>query len=161
VSVDRPFRYAQELQNALRFAEQKYRGFRQSYVRQSAVIPYRKLNNKMQILLVTSADTQQWLFPKGNLDQDESYKDAAQREAYEEAGVKGELSDEAIGVYDHEKLGKLYCVEAFAMEVTSELTEWPEDKIRRRKWLERDSAANLVQEEYVRQMIADFYAALE
>ena len=161
VSQERPFKYIRELHNTIWAAEKSYKDFRANYVKQSGVVPYRITNNEMEILLITSTETQQWLFPKGNIEGNETPQEGARRETIEEAGVKGDISEPAIGIYDHEKLGKRYSVEMFAMHVTSELSEWPEDRIRRRKWVEVQKAKSVVQEEYLREIITDFTKLLK
>jgi 8-oxo-dGTP pyrophosphatase MutT (NUDIX family) len=106
--------------------------------------------------MVTSTDTQQWLFPKGTIEEGESAQQAAIREAFEEAGVRGSVSAESLGIYEYEKLDKFYRVEVFLLDVDDELENWPEDKIRRRSWFEAERAATIVQEEYLKQIIVDF-----
>ena len=66
--------------------------------------------------------------------------DAAAREAYEEAGVKGVMSRAPIGRYRYEKLipekRPIPCwVDVFALEVDRELEKWPEAGERERKWM--------------------------
>jgi 8-oxo-dGTP pyrophosphatase MutT (NUDIX family) len=162
VAEGRSSKYAQELQKVLQIVEERYLTFRSTsqfgeiFVKQAAVVPYRRRPSKIEILLITSLDTKRWLFPQGNIEDSETAKEAALREAYVKAGIQGSVSDHVVGVYDSENLGRMYTVQAFVMQVTSEADEWPERKLRRRKWFEPETAASLVQEEYLKQMIVDF-----
>ena len=51
-------------------------------------IVYRIKNNKIEFLLVQSRLNRTWDFPKGHLEKDENNVQAAQREVYEEVGLK-------------------------------------------------------------------------
>ncbi len=51
-------------------------------------IVYRIKNNKIEFLLVQSRLNRTWGFPKGHLEKDENNVQAAQREVYEEEGLK-------------------------------------------------------------------------
>ena len=57
---------------------------------QAGVIAYRILDGKVRVLLVTSRDTGRWIIPKGNIKAGEMPCKAAENEAYEEAGGKGD-----------------------------------------------------------------------
>ena len=48
-----------------------------------------------------------WTFPKGGVDQDATNADAAAREAYEEAGVRGWVEHIPFSSYRHCKPGRL------------------------------------------------------
>ena len=54
---------------------------------------------RSQVLLVTSRDTGRWVIPKGWPMPDRTPEAAAAREAWEEAGVEGEVSDRCIGLF--------------------------------------------------------------
>ena len=54
------------------------------------------------MLLITSRDTGRWVIPKGWPIEGKMCHEAAAREAYEEAGVKGE-ADQRIGFYMYDK----------------------------------------------------------
>jgi predicted NUDIX family NTP pyrophosphohydrolase len=66
---------------------------------QAGVIPYRILDDKIQVLLMTSREMGRWIIPKGNINGEAPSK-AAGREAYEEAGVKGTITSPIpLGIY--------------------------------------------------------------
>ncbi|CAN0843867.1 Nudix hydrolase 16, mitochondrial [Linum grandiflorum] len=82
------------------------------------------------------------LFPKGGWENDETVKEAAAREAVEEAGVRGDILD-LIGDYNFkskthqdESCPEGLCKAAmFALLVKEELESWPEQSTRERSWL--------------------------
>jgi 8-oxo-dGTP pyrophosphatase MutT (NUDIX family) len=84
---------------------------------------------------------------------------AARQEAYEEAGVAGHVRRTAIGTYTYDKRQKdgtlLLCrVLVFAMEVAEKLDDWPERGERRRAWFGALEAAEKVDEEGLKSLIA-------
>jgi 8-oxo-dGTP pyrophosphatase MutT (NUDIX family) len=49
---------------------------------------------------MTSRDTGRWIIPKGNISAGKAPYEAAQAEAFEEAGIKGTISDSTpLGMY--------------------------------------------------------------
>jgi 8-oxo-dGTP pyrophosphatase MutT (NUDIX family) len=67
-----------------------------------AAICYRLKNDEPEFLLVRTRGGR-WTFPKGGVDGDATTAAAAAREAYEEAGVKGEIEDQPFHWYFHSK----------------------------------------------------------
>jgi hypothetical protein len=57
------------------------------------------------------------------------------QEAWEEAGLVGDLDPDPIGTYVQEKSGQVRLVTVFRMRVTQVLDDWPEREMRRRAWL--------------------------
>ena len=62
------------------------------YYRQSAVIPYRLREGRVEILLITSRKGKRWVVPKGILEPELTPAESAAKEAREEAGVSGRIS---------------------------------------------------------------------
>jgi phosphohistidine phosphatase len=71
--------------------------------RQSAVIPYRRGPNGLEVLLVTSRKGKRWVLPKGVVEPDLTPAVSAEKEAMEEAGVRGAVDDEPLGTYEYRK----------------------------------------------------------
>jgi phosphohistidine phosphatase len=71
--------------------------------RQSAVIPYRRGPNGLEVLLVTSRKGKHWVLPKGVVEPDLTPAVSAEKEAMEEAGVRGAVDDEPLGTYEYRK----------------------------------------------------------
>lgn len=104
---------------------------------QFGVIPYRIVDGQVVFLMITSRRSANWVFPKGSPIKGLSSTETAAQEAFEEAGVRGEIGDEAIGYYLHPRnkdAAVLDRVKLFPMHVTEQLDEWPEEAERFRHW---------------------------
>ena len=84
-----------------------------------AAVCYRLRRGRMELLLVRTR-AGRWTFPKGNVGNDPTYADAAIREAYEEAGVRGDIAPAPFVVYRHAKTtgGREVLVAAFLCAVS-------------------------------------------
>jgi 8-oxo-dGTP pyrophosphatase MutT (NUDIX family) len=87
-----------------------------------------------------------------------SLSEAAAQEAYEEAGVRGQIDAEPIGAFDHTKqhllTGNLKVrILVHPMIVEQELPKWPEYGQRRRKWFSLKEAGKLVHSDELRSLI--------
>jgi 8-oxo-dGTP pyrophosphatase MutT (NUDIX family) len=85
----------------------------------------------------------------------------ASREAYEEAGVEGYVAMTPIGEYAYDKRkpsGRLQAVrvEVYALQVTVEHADWPEQFQRDKLWTSPQEAATLVHEPGLRDLLTDF-----
>lgn len=128
------------------------------YYTQSAVIPYRKTEGGLEILIVSSGGKKHWVVPKGIHEPGLSAAASAAKEAEEEAGVTGRVSDELVGEYIYEKWGAMCTVAVYAMEVTAvdgNDAAWP-DENRNRCWVAADQAAALMKEPALGEIIAGF-----
>lgn len=121
--------------------------------RQCAALPVRhEIAGGIGVLLVTSRDTGRWVIPKGWNAPKLSPAQAAAREAYEEAGVVGQIvGDLPIGSYRYlkrltPKLAVPCEVEVFLLEVETQLDDWPEKRQRHARWFTPDEAATRVDE---------------
>jgi phosphohistidine phosphatase len=121
---------------------------------QSAVLPYRLLDGKLQIMLIASRKATRWVIPKGVKEPELSLRDSAEKEALEEAGIRGQLDDEAIGDYDYKKWGGVCTVTVFPMAVSESVPEeeW-EESHRERQWLEPKKAKRLIAEPALRKLV--------
>src|SRR5262245_49948068 len=71
---------------------------------QYGVLPYvLRDDGRVEVLLVTSRNTQRWVVPKGWPIKGMKPHTAAAQEAYEEAGVVGRPSPSVIGAYQYLK----------------------------------------------------------
>lgn len=118
---------------------------------QVAAIPMRQgPSGAAEVLLVTSRGSQRWLVPKGWPWRKCRDHDAAAGEAWEEAGVRGNIEPKSIGSYSYEKRwnGGVRRLEVlvYLLQVTEEVLEWPEAAERRRAWFDPAEAAELVAE---------------
>ena len=71
---------------------------------QSGVVPYRKKNGELQILLITSIKRKKWILPKGYIEFNLSPFESAKKEAYEEAGVLGANETVELGSFVMEQI---------------------------------------------------------
>jgi 8-oxo-dGTP pyrophosphatase MutT (NUDIX family) len=126
---------------------------------QCAALPYRRLANAaIEVMLITSRDTGRWVIPKGWQDGELAPQDSAEREAREEGGLVGRISDHPIGHYRYRKKlsdgSSVACsVEVFPLEVKRQLKSWPERKERHTRWFVQREAAAAVQEPELAAMI--------
>lgn len=123
------------------------------FYKQSAVIPYRVTDGRLEVLLITSRSGRRWIVPKGVIDPGRTAGESATNEAFEEAGVLGQISDAPIGDYEYEKWGGTCRVQLFLLRVETVLDDWPERDARRRQWMEATEAAELVREEELKRLI--------
>ncbi|KXN68775.1 hypothetical protein CONCODRAFT_8881 [Conidiobolus coronatus NRRL 28638] len=122
------------------------------------VIPFNP--ETKQILIVSSRKhPDEWVIPKGGWEDNESPEEGAAREAWEEAGIRGEVG-EKIGEWPHEKLNKhgvpKHHFTFFTMKVTEVLDKWPEDGFRTRKWVSFEEASELVRWSFMKKAITQF-----
>ena len=108
---------------------------------QAAVIPYRIRKERLEVALVTTSDGRGWIVPKGSVDAGERPRDAAIREAVEEAGLRGIVPRKPMGRYSHVKGKASMRVDVYLMQVTKVLERWSEDGLRRRRWMRVSAAA--------------------
>ena len=128
---------------------------------QVAALPFRKRGKRIQILLITSREAKRWIIPKGWPMVGLKDFNAAKREAFEEAGIKGRITKSAVGCYDYSKRQGggvvLPCnVVIYPLRVTSLLRTWMERHQRSRAWFEVAEAVNLVQEPGLKDIIRNF-----
>jgi 8-oxo-dGTP pyrophosphatase MutT (NUDIX family) len=119
--------------------------------RQVAALPVRRNSDgSLSVLLVTSRETRRWVIPKGWPWADREDHIAAAEEAREEAGVLGLAVPESIGSFSYRKRRAdglvVVRVQVYVLEVTEELTFWPEAGQRDRLWLGLADAAARVDE---------------
>lgn len=114
------------------------------YFEQSAVIPWRRQHRGIEVLLVTTARRRRWIIPKGVIEPGMGARASARKEALEEAGIDGIVSDERIGEYVYRKWNGMCRVQVFSMQVTDVHEHWDEEHVRRRRWVPLRQAKELV-----------------
>ena len=120
---------------------------------QSGVIPFRILNGKIQVLLITSRRRKKWIFPKGIIEPGMTPQESAASEAIEEAGVIGKVFVEMLGEYEYNKWGGICHVQMFPMEVTKIMDNWMESSFRERKWVSIAEAKRLLNKDKLKLML--------
>lgn len=119
------------------------------------------LEKRLLVLMISSPNRDDLVFPKGGWEDDETITEAACREALEEGGVKGILREEPLGDWEfRSKSSQNSCSVGggcrgfmFALEVTEELDSWPEQDIYDRKWLTIDEAFKFCRYDWMREAL--------
>jgi 8-oxo-dGTP pyrophosphatase MutT (NUDIX family) len=117
-----------------------------------AALCCRGAGDETEVLLITSRGTGRWIIPKGWPISGLDAREAALREAWEEAGVaRGVAAGEALGSYTYDKMldgGLALPVETlvFPVRVEEMAADFPEAHQRRRAWVSPREAANMVKE---------------
>ena len=115
--------------------------------RKSAIIPYRVVDDRLEILLITVSFGNKWVIPKGNVEAPLKPHISATKEAFEEAGVLGRPHPISVGAYtDGSDSGP---IPTFLLEVDVELDEkdWREKHKRGRLWIDADDCSEYVKDE--------------
>ncbi len=130
---------------------------------QFAALCYRKKddNNGVEILLITSRGTGRWVIPKGWPMNGKLAHAVAEREAYEEAGVKGKADVKPLGTYSYMK--GLDCgfeipckVQVHALKVSGFANNYKEKGQREMAWFSCEEAASRVDEAGLKALIREF-----
>ncbi|MFV0409412.1 MAG: NUDIX hydrolase [Paracoccus sp. (in: a-proteobacteria)] len=104
-----------------------------------------------QLLLITSRGTGRWIIPKGWPMTGRSAAEAALREAWEEAGVKGTVHSQPLGRYRYAKrhrraMSTMLDVQVHLVDVEALADDFPEVHQRKRHWFPPQEAAGLIAE---------------
>ena len=137
----------------LKDGQYEYRNRPAYYYNQSAIIPYRLHNGRIEIMIVSSSNNKHWLVPKGIVEPGMSAEESARKEAYEEAGVEGQVED-FLGSYSLKKWGAKCTVAVYLMRVTHTVSDhdWLEPH-RQRRWLPLDQACQQLQSKALKKLL--------
>jgi len=116
---------------------------------QVAAVCYRRRGTELEFLLVNTNGGGKWTFPKGDPAQGMSHSQAAEREAWEEAGVRGHIEPRHFHVYIHSK-GVFwrapgvqeFVIKAFLLEVEQAVR--PEEEMRNPTWYSPEEARKIL-----------------
>src|SRR5215217_2908710 len=127
--------------------------------KQFAALPFRTREDNLEILLITTRKKRRWSVSKGWPITRTAPHETAVIEAYEEAGVRGEISRKQIGRFRKRRQRKKQSVpcevQIFPLEVTHLQNDWPEKRERNRMWVAPRKAAKLVKKSGLRPAIED------
>ncbi len=94
-----------------------------------------------------------WSLPKGKLDRDESFEQAAIREVEEETGMRGRLGRPLGSTSYRDRKGRLKLVRYFL--ITAPEGEFvPNEEVDELRWLTPPEALELLSYEYDRELVA-------
>lgn len=130
---------------------------------QVAAVCYRITDKSIEFLLVRTTGGR-WTFPKGKVKPDEESWFAAQREAFEEAGVSGDIEHQPFTTYLHQKKewktkGIEIKVQAFLLQV--EMTQKTEEKHRKPTWFSAAEAEAALAEDRQFKYASEFKRVLQ
>ncbi len=133
-------------------------------LKQVAALPFRVgSDGRIEVLLITSRDTGRWIIPKGWPMTGRKAHQAAEREAFEEAGLEGQIAASPVGRYQYQKRfdhGRAFpcVVRVYPLRVEAQHARWPEQDQRTLQWFPPEEAARLVHEDELQELLAGFGA---
>lgn len=137
--------------------------FTGSFRQQYAALCFRRINDtdQIEVVVVTTRDSGRWVIPKGWPMKKKKPHEAAAIEAWEEAGVRGEVKKKPVGRYTYLKLlddgNVVPCVvDVFQVEVTEIRQHFKEKGERRIDWVSPDEAARRVREIELKSLLVEF-----
>jgi 8-oxo-dGTP pyrophosphatase MutT (NUDIX family) len=126
---------------------------------QTGALPWRLASDKrIEVLLVTGRRSKRWMIPKGWPMPGKTLAEAAEQEAFEEAGVRGTIDPTPIGTFRHVKtqivFGEIEVdIVVHPLWVDREFPKWPELGQRKRKWFSAKEAAKKVHSSELSELI--------
>jgi len=132
---------------------------------QVAALCYRMTDDGHEILLITSRGRGNWILPKGWPKKKISSAQTALEEAFEEAGIKGQVQEKAIGEYHFTKStpqgATLNCMATvYEVAFIKMVDEFPEKGERKVRWFTPEAAAEAVSSPELAEILRDFKPAL-
>jgi 8-oxo-dGTP pyrophosphatase MutT (NUDIX family) len=116
---------------------------------QVGAVCYRWHDGSIEFLLVNTNGGGKWTFPKGDPMPSLSHSQAAEQEAWEEAGVRGHIEPRHFHLYLHSKGVfwkppgiREYVIKAFLLEVENAVK--PEEDSRNPTWFSADEAKKVL-----------------
>ena len=139
------------------------KGREENKVRQQyAALCYRQKKKKsIEVLLITSRDTGRWVTPKGWPMGDKPPHEVAEQEAFEEAGIKGDICKTSLGNFSYLKRlddgTSVPCiVDLYPLLVRKTKSKFPESEERVRKWTSLEEAVEMVHESELKDLLLGF-----
>lgn len=135
---------------------------------QTAALCTRDAVSGPEFLLIKTLQRGLWVIPKGWPMKNITLAQAAAREAWEEAGVRGDIADTPLGHFTYTKIKKsglpVQCKAfVFHLPVADVSDAYPEAHKRERQWVSADRASELVRNAelaLIVQRFADKHAAV-
>jgi len=130
-------------------------------ISQAGVLPVRTDSaGRVRVLLITSRNRGRWTIPKGVVGLRLDMRETARIEARQEAGICGTISPEPLGAYSYSKWLAKCRVRVYAMQVTAVDADWPERKMRKRKWFKALDAVAAIRRKPLRRLVKRALARL-
>ena len=129
------------------------RGVRSAVLLEAGALAFRRTRRHgLEILLISKRRAHKWGIPKGRLVPHLSFADNAAKEAFEEGGVIGRISTDAVAVFRAQKRSDnrltplVIEVWVYLLEVTAICAKWPEKGKRQGRWVSCEMAARHLRE---------------
>ncbi|WP_337848231.1 NUDIX hydrolase, partial [Sphingomonas sp.] len=127
---------------------------------QYGALPYRfNKAGEVEVLLITSRSRRRWIIPKGWSIKGLKPAQSAAHEAFEDAGVRGTVSNKPIGhfIYDKQLDEDGRCatceVTVFPLAVKRQLKTWPEIEQREIRWVLAHQVVELTGDDHLRPLL--------
>ncbi|MFG0253764.1 MAG: NUDIX hydrolase [Rhodopirellula sp. JB053] len=121
--------------------------------REIGVLPYRKHKNRLEVVLVTTRRRKYWIFPKGQTEKHKTASEVAQLEAFEEAGVTGNVKKSNNKKFRIRRGGRKVEMRVFPMKLDEVLPKWPEDDERERVVVSVEEALKMIKGKSLRKCV--------
>jgi 8-oxo-dGTP pyrophosphatase MutT (NUDIX family) len=103
-------------------------------VRAAGGVVWRRVDGRLEVLLVHRPRYGDWSLPKGKLDPGESFEQAAVREVTEETGLRCHLGSPLPEVRYDDRFGRSKVVRYWAMEALADDGFAPNDEVDELRW---------------------------
>jgi 8-oxo-dGTP pyrophosphatase MutT (NUDIX family) len=113
-------------------------------VQQAGVVAFRRAGSGIEFCLVSGRRSGRWGFPKGHVGPCTSHREAALCEAWQEAGLKGQIVGEPLGRIVYRKSGRECELVLWLMHAETSLATWKESEERTRIWVPLRQALRLL-----------------
>ena len=120
---------------------------------QVGAIPFRRVADRVEFLIITTKTSGRWICPKGNIEVEYGQAGSAELEALEEAGVEGVLVRPDLGTYEHGETDTT--IRMWLLDVDPIHEAWQEDHERERRWLDASEARATVDEPGLARLMQD------
>jgi 8-oxo-dGTP pyrophosphatase MutT (NUDIX family) len=124
-------------------------------IQQAGAVPILIKDEEPLILIVNNLNKTRWVVPKGIVESGQTPEETAAREAFEEAGVAGEILGKSLGTYTYHKWNETLKVDLFILLVNKVYDNWAEDCFRKRWWINWNEFMETVDERIPRSILGE------
>jgi 8-oxo-dGTP pyrophosphatase MutT (NUDIX family) len=127
-------------------------------VRAAGGVLVRRGERGPEVAVIHRPKYEDWSLPKGKLDGDESYEEAAIREVEEETGMQAELGTELGSIHYRDRKGRTKLVRYWLMRTTGGEFR-PGSEVDELRWLDPEAARELLSYEHDADLVREAIAA--
>jgi 8-oxo-dGTP pyrophosphatase MutT (NUDIX family) len=127
-------------------------------VRAAGGVLVRRGEQGPEVAVIHRPKYEDWSLPKGKLDGDESYEQAALREVEEETGMHAELGPQLGSIHYRDRKGRTKLVRYWLMRATGGEFR-PGSEVDELRWLDPDAARELLSYEHDADLVREAIAA--